>query len=72
MRASDKFLERMLTIDPAYGVQQHQRLFMDRIDRCHELAPCPHDHEHDLKNCYPEKVVKQVAKEQLDRLRGGL
>jgi hypothetical protein len=56
-------IERLCTVGPLYGSQEHQRRF---VQRCHSwqcLAPCHTSHEHDA-GCYPVSVVERVAREQ--------
>lgn len=48
------FKARMLTIDPNYGSQQHQRDYLQRYEDRQAKNPCPHDHEH-TDNCYRVK-----------------
>ncbi len=47
----NRFLERMLQIDPRYGEQHHQKQFLARYMRRQELGKCLADHEHD-NACY--------------------
>jgi len=47
----NRFVERMLVIDPHYGEQHHQRQFVLRYDKRQELGQCPKDHEHE-NGCY--------------------
>lgn len=80
MSGSRRFIDRMITVDADYGVQLHQRKHLDMIDRCQELQPCPHDHEHNLKDhcrppcgkdhehehkaCYSQATIARAATEQ--------
>lgn len=58
----NRFVTRMLAIDPNYGSQAHQRLFVARLDRWQSLQPCLLDHEH-LASCYSEATQAQVRAE---------
>lgn len=49
--SANRFLERMLTVDPTYGSQEHQRDYVRRYEERQALAPCPEDHEH-ADSCY--------------------
>lgn len=44
-------LQRMRLIDPNYGSQEHQRIFIRMYEARQEMAPCPEDHVHE-NACY--------------------
>lgn len=56
------FTERMLKIDPGYGSQRHQRLFVARLHQMQALQPCTKEHEHDGA-CYSKATSEQAAKD---------
>ena len=58
----NRFVVRMLAIDPNYGSQAHQRTFVARLDRWQSLQPCLVDHEHEA-GCYSEATQAQVRAE---------
>lgn len=58
----NRFVTRMLAIDPNYGSQEHQRTFVARLDRWQSLQPCLLEHEHGA-GCYSEATLAQVAAE---------
>lgn len=51
-------LDHMRSIDPSYGSQEHQRQFLERMERAQQLNPCMKDHSGDdppthVTKCYP-------------------
>ena len=51
MKSTDKyisnFVRRMVAADPAYGSQEHQRTFVDRLNRAQAARPCTKNHDGD-------------------------
>jgi hypothetical protein len=60
---ASKLEERLRSVDPNYGSQQHQRDFIARMDEVQRRAPCAKDHEH-APSCYPDTVMRAVSDEQ--------
>jgi hypothetical protein len=54
---TNRFLERMRSIDPNYGSQPHQAQFIRNYEERQRLAPCSNDHEHE-DACYAIKGVR--------------
>jgi hypothetical protein len=58
------FRDQMRRMFPNYGDQQHQRDFIERMDRMQHLAPCDKEHDHE-PSCYPQPIRDAVAREQM-------
>ncbi len=77
-----KFVERMKTIDPNYGSQQHQKDAIERMEELQRRHPCPIDHEHELPHsvkdgdkykhlpgCYPPGSMAEVINWQKEKAK---
>lgn len=53
--------QKLKSIDPNYGSQEHQRAFLARMARLQEIAPCAKEHEH-ATSCYPEAALRAACK----------
>lgn len=63
-----KSIDHLVQLDPNYGAQRHQWLFVERLHEMQRVAPCSTDHTH-RPSCYPDAVIRDVAIAQMARER---
>lgn len=57
------------SIDVSFGSNEHQRKFVDRMERLQEECPCELNHDNDVppvhvSRCYPQSAVDRALARQ--------
>jgi len=66
--------EFMKSVDPAYGSQDHQRRYVERMRELQATHPCGKNHDADTPpchtaKCYPEKAMQEAIVADMRRSR---